>query len=166
MSGVLKSSSGKEKIKDRVPMAETLGSLCDKLTIVKLKQYHSEDAARSASLKEQQEQLAVEIEEFISDAVSGRIPVDRLRFSANKVFKSQGNEIREVKGTIGSVFGRLAEVNCLLWHEQEKVYEFEKVPVAEKDKVVKQLAVLNLERTKCIDEIDTVFARLVGGKKA
>ena len=38
-------------------MAETLGSLCDKLTIVKLKQYHSEDAARLQSLKQQEQQL-------------------------------------------------------------------------------------------------------------
>ena len=28
-------------------MAETLGSLCDKLTIVKLKQWHTDDPARS-----------------------------------------------------------------------------------------------------------------------
>jgi len=41
------------------------------------------------------------------------------------------------------------------------VYEFEKVPVSEKDRVVKRLAILNLERTKCIDEIDATFAKLV-----
>ncbi|MBF0123250.1 MAG: hypothetical protein HQL21_07605 [Candidatus Omnitrophica bacterium] len=146
-------------------MAETLGSLCDKLTIVKLKQYHSEDKERLASLNDQQGQLVAEIEEFISDAVSGVIPVNKLTFRANKVFKSQGNEIQEIKGTIGCVFGKLAEVNCRLWHEQEKVYEFEKVPVLEKDKVVKQLAILNLERTRCIDEIDAAFVKLVGRER-
>jgi hypothetical protein len=38
-------------------MAETLGMLCDKLTIVKLKQYHSEDEARLKSLALQADQL-------------------------------------------------------------------------------------------------------------
>lgn len=146
-------------------MAETLGSLCDKLIIVKLKQYHSEDKERLLSLEQQQNQLAAEIEEFILDAVSGVIPINKLTFRSYKVFKSQGNEIQEIKGTIGNVFSKLAETNCLLWHEQDKAYEFEKVPVSEKDKVVKQMAILNLERTKCIDEIDATFVKLVEQKK-
>lgn len=142
-------------------MAETLGTLCDKLTIVKLKQFHSEEGERLRSLAEQQEQLISEIEDFITDAVSGSIPANRLTFRSNKVYKSKNNEIQSVKGTIGSVFGKLAEVNCLLWHEQEKVYEFEKVAAEEKDSVVKKLAILNLERTNCIDEIDMTLVRLI-----
>lgn len=142
-------------------MAETLGSLCDKLTIIKLKQYHSSDQERLASLGEQQIQLISEIEEFVSDAVSGLIPIERLTFRSNKVFKSTGNETQEIKGSIGIVFGKLAEINCQLWHEQEKVYEFEKVPVDQKNTVVKQLAILNLERTKCIDEIDANLVKLI-----
>jgi hypothetical protein len=55
-------------------------------------------------------------------------------------------------------------VNCRLWHEQEKVYDFEKIPVDEKDKVVKNLALMNLERNKCIDKINSLFAELVGKK--
>jgi hypothetical protein len=55
----------------------------------------------------------------------------------------------------------LADVNCKLWHEQEKVYEFEMVPVEQKDAVVKLLALLNLERNKCIDAINVQFADLV-----
>ncbi len=142
-------------------MAETLGSLCDKLTIVKLKQYHSEDQERLKSLSGQEVNLKTEIDEYISDALNGIIPVDRLTFKANKIFKQQGNEISEIKGSIGEVFAKLAEVNCLLWHEQEKVYEFETVPIEEKDIVVKKLAILNLERNKCMDEIDTGFQNMV-----
>lgn len=145
-------------------MSETLGSLCDKLTIVRLKQYHSEDAEKLLNLEQQTNQLIGEIEEFVLDAVSGVTPLNKLTFRANKVFNRQGNEIQEIKGTIGNVFSKLAEINCLLWHEQEKVYEFEKVPNTEKDRVVKQLAILNLQRTKCIDEIDTTFVKLVEDK--
>lgn len=142
-------------------MAETLGSLCDKLTIVKLKQYHSEDVARLESLAVQEKQLATEINDFITDAFTGVIPLNQLTFKANKVFKQQGNEVKEVTGNIGEVFARLAQVNCDLWHEQEKVYEFENVLPEDKNHVVKQLAILNLERNKCIDNIDVSLTKLV-----
>ncbi len=147
-------------------MAETLGMLCDKLTIVKLKEYHTEDPQRLESLKGQSILLQEEINEYVAQAISGQIPVNRLSFAANKVFKKEGNEIAEVVGQIGEVFYQLADVNCRLWHEQEKVYEFEKVPMEEKDKVVKQLAVLNLERNRCIDSINNQLIDLVKVKNS
>lgn len=142
-------------------MAETLGSLCDKLTIVKLKQWHSEDEIRLKSLAVQEKQLQQEMNEFISAAISGQIPIDRLTFDSNKVYKKEGNYVHEVIGSIGEIFSQLAHVNCNLWHEQEKVYEFEKVAGSEKDRVVRQLAILNLERNKCIDGIDGSFQAMV-----
>lgn len=146
-------------------MAETLGMLCDKLTIIKLKEYHTEDAARLESLRKQAVLLQQEIDEYIGLAFSGAIPPERLTFAANKVYKKEGNEVPDVMGKIGEVFYQLADVNCRLWHEQEKVYEFEQVPAGEKDKVVKKLAVLNLERNKCIDSINDQLATLVKGSK-
>ncbi len=142
-------------------MAETLGMLCDKLTIVKLKQYHTTDEVRLISLNKQCDQLQIEIDEYFSDGFAGNIPSERLTFASNKVFKQQGNEVKEIHGKIGEVFSQLADVNCKLWHEQEKVYEFETVPVDQKDTVVKLLALLNLERNKCIDAINLQFSELV-----
>lgn len=142
-------------------MAETLGTLSDKLTIVKLKQYHTEDETRLASLAKQESQLQGEIDEFIQAAASGSIPTEKLTFSANKVYKKEGNETAEISGSLGEIFSLLADTNCRLWHVQEKVYEFETVPVEEKDAVVKQLAILNLERNKCIDEMDKTFRSLI-----
>jgi len=142
-------------------MAETLGSLCDKLTIVKLKQWHSEDLERLNSLAEQEKQLQNEINEFIEAAISGAIPSERLTFSSNKVFRKEGNFVADINGSIGEVFSQLALVNCSLWHEQEKVYEFEKVAIEDKDIVVKQLALLNLQRNKCIDCIDNQFRIII-----
>ena len=142
-------------------MAETLGMLCDKLTIVKLKQYHTTDELRLQSLDSQASQLQTEIDEYFADAISGNIPISRLTFASNKVFKKEGNDVGEVVGKIGEIFYQLANVNCTLWHEQEKVYEFKEVPLDEKDTVVKQLALLNLERNKCIDAINTQFSQIV-----
>jgi hypothetical protein len=141
-------------------MAETLGSLCDKLIIVKLKQFHNEDKNRLESLQQQEIQLTDEINQFVSDAFAGNIPVEKLKFATNKVYKQLGNETREITGSIGSVFSELAKVNCDLWHEQEKVYVFETVPNHEKDIVVKKLAILNLERNKCMDTINEVLINL------
>jgi len=138
-------------------MAETLGMLCDKLTIIKLKQFHTVDNDRLESLKLQSNQLQQEIDEYILDALNGHINPDRMTFAANKVFKTEGNIVEEVNGDFGTTFYQLADVNCRLWHEQEKVYEFEKVLPEEKDKVVKQLALLNLERNKCIDRLNDLF---------
>ena len=67
-------------------MAETLGSLCDKLTIIKLKQWHSEDPDRLRSLESQQRQLVDEINTFVSDAAQGKIAIDRLTFA---LFRSE-----------------------------------------------------------------------------
>ena len=145
-------------------MAETLGMLCDKLTIVKLKEYHTADAARLQSLASQAHQLQEEIDEYIKDAASGKILSERMTFASNKVFKKEGNTVEEVTGNFGDIFYRLADVNCRLWHEQEKVYEFEKVEHGDKDNVVKQLSLLNLERNKCIDAINTQFMQLIKTK--
>lgn len=142
-------------------MAETLGMLCDKLTIVKLKQYHTEDEERLKSLGTQAIQLQEEIDTYIKDAITGKIDPARMIFASNKVFKKEGNAVLEISGNFGEVFYQLADVNCRLWHEQEKVYEFENVPAGDKDKVVKQLALLNLERNKCIDSINDQFALLI-----
>jgi hypothetical protein len=145
-------------------MAETLGSLCDKLTVVKLKQWHTTDPQRLESLTGQEAQLTDEINEFIGAAAAGAIPFDRLMFAANKVYASPQGAADAISGTIGEVVSRLAGVNCALWHEQEKVYEFGKIPPDRKDGVIQELARLNLDRNKCIEEIDRLVRDLIAGR--
>jgi len=142
-------------------MAETLGTLGDKLTTVKLKQWHTDDPARLESLSKQEVQLQNEIDEFIHAAITGQIPPERLTFAANKVYKKEGNETKEIVGDLGEIFSQLAETNCKLWHVQEKVYEFEQIPMEQKDAVIRELAIVNLERNQCIDELDKAFASIV-----
>lgn len=142
-------------------MAETLGTLADKLTTVKLKLWHTDDAERIASLTAQEKQLEDEINEFVGAAIAGQISIERLTFAANKVYKKEGNAISDFSGSIGELFSQLAETNCKLWHVQEKVYEFEQIPAAQKDEVIRELAVVNLERNQCIDRLDQEFQRSV-----
>jgi hypothetical protein len=142
-------------------MAETLGSLCDKLTTVKLKRWHTDDPDRLQSLAKQEEQLNEEINEFVAAAISGDIPLERLTFASNKVYKKEGNIVPELRGSLGQTFAQLAETVCKLWHVQEKVYEFETIPISEKDGVIKELAIVNLERNQCIDRVDEQFRSFV-----
>ena len=142
-------------------MAETFGSLVDKLSIVKLKQWHSIDPLRLTSLSEQEIDLQKEINEYVSDACLGRIPRQRLLSFSNKVYKKEGNEVSQITGNLGVVISRLVQTNCQIWHEQEKAYDFESVPQEEKNKVVKNLAKFNLERNFCIDEINRQFVTVV-----
>lgn len=145
-------------------MAETLGSLCDKITIVKLKQWHSDSPEKLQSLGDQQRQLEEEIDQFVTGAIEGSIPRERLTFAANKVYKKNSNPVSEIRGSVGEVFSHLAEVNCKLWHEVEKGYDIENVPAEDRDKLIKQLAILNLERNQCIDQIDRQFAHSLDSK--
>jgi len=142
-------------------MAETLGSLCDKLATVQLKLWHSDDPDRLQSLRAQEQQLQDEIDEFLRAAISGEIPIDRLTFAQNKVYKKEGNEVPEFNGTLGETFAQLAQTVCKLWHVQEKVYEFEEIPVEQKDGVIKELAIVNLQRNQCIDRLDEEFRRAI-----
>lgn len=142
-------------------MAETLDTLCDKLTVLQLKHWHSEDARKRDSLARQGLELRNEIDELLADALAGEVPLARLHYASHKVYKREGNETPEITGSLGTVVARLAHVNCDLWHEQEKVYDFAAVPADRKDGVVKRLAVLNLERNQCIDAIDRTFQQIV-----
>lgn len=142
-------------------MAETLGSLCDKLTIVKLKQWHSTDKTKLESLQDQCKKLSDEIDEYLFGAAAGEISPEKIKSPSNKVYKEADNPTREFLGTIGSIASELATVNCALWHEQERVYEFDRVPTTEKDSVIKKLAILNLERNKCIESIDANLFEII-----
>ena len=135
--------------------------MCDKLTTVKLKRWHTDDPDRLRSLAEQENQLHEEIDEFVRAAIAGHIPLARLTFPSNKVYKKDGNVVPEIRGSFGETFAQLADTVCKLWHVQEKVYEFEAIPVDQKDGVIKELAIVNLERNQCIDRLDEQFRQAV-----
>jgi hypothetical protein len=138
---------------------ETLGSLCDKLTIVKLKQYHSASYENRSVLKQQETNLKKEIDMYITDAVAGRIKLEVLSAPHCKVYSG---EIPVTPITnIGEAFNRLARVNIAVWHLQEKVFGFEDVPEDKRVGVIKSIAVLNVERNDCIDRINTLFSELI-----
>jgi hypothetical protein len=142
-------------------MAETLGSLCDKLIVVKLKEGHTDDDIKLRSLAEQGKQLSDEIDTYLNDAAHGKILVEKLVFSPNKIYYQQGNEIKAIVDTVGNLVGNLASVNCKLWHVQEQVYTFNQIKPEDKDVVIQTLSKLNLQRNQIIEELDTQFKKII-----
>jgi hypothetical protein len=127
---------------------ETLGSLIDKLTIVKLKQFHTEfNNVRFSSLELQEESLINEIDEYVLENDARVIPANKVCDIKVKVF-----------GTIGGLISSLAITNCKIWHLQEKIYDFESVKPDAKDAVIGSIARLNIKRTALIEEIDKEFS--------
>ena len=51
-------------------MSETLGYLCDKLTIIKLKQWHSQDKNQLISLDIQEQELKDKIDKFMGEILN------------------------------------------------------------------------------------------------
>lgn len=125
-----------------------MGSLVDKLTIIKLKMYHTEDKGKWGELCWQSLLLKDEIDEFIAN------PPKNLYFPSHKVCDIK----YAVNGTMGVLISDLAHTNCAIWHLQEDIYNFHNVAPSEKDFVVDGIANLNIKRTNLIEEIDKEFS--------
>ena len=131
---------------------ETLGSLVDKLSIVKLKQFHTDDLNKQGNLGTQENLLIDEINNYICN------PPKNLVIPANKVYSGVKNFA--LQGTIGELIEKLIIINCDLWHAQEKVYDFVNVPVDKKDIVIQDIAALNIQRNHCMEAIDKEFEKI------
>jgi hypothetical protein len=134
---------------------ETLGSLCDKLIVVELKIFHTDDVEET-NLHEQRKKLCEEIDQYVVNAVVRKIDPDNLTFDANKVY-DKDIVVPDFVGGIGTLLVTLFNVNCEIWHDVDKSYLAETIPADELCGLVKRLAVLNLHRNKCIDAINTQF---------
>jgi hypothetical protein len=141
---------------------ETLGSLCDKLIVVKLKAYHTKaiDKERQEKLSSQERELRAEINGYINAAVSGEIPKELLTFESNKIHTGLLVTDIAVASIAGSI-ATLANINCDIWHLQERMYNFNKVPADKKDIVIRNISALNVQRGKCVDDINNQFKELI-----
>lgn len=135
-------------------MAETLGSLCDKLIITNLKKSHTNDLEKIDSLGRQIELLKSEIDSYLVDALKGVIPIERLNFAAHKVYNKSKYLIDEPIPRFGEAINELSSINIKLWDTQDKVYNFSDLQPKEKEETIVHLATLNLERNKLIEEIN------------
>jgi hypothetical protein len=138
-------------------VADTLGSLCDKLIITQLKRIHTNDLAKLESINDRIDVLKEEIDEFLALVISGNLKPNRILVRTNKVYDESKFSVSSQSLSIGEAVESLLVVNLALWKEQEKVYNFEQVPKDEKNLVIRNLAQLNLDRNVLIEKIDELF---------
>ena len=157
-------------------MAETLGSLVDKLAIKSIREFYLKKMVGSRSsrfsrpqlkeklrvLKKQKKLLLSEVEEFIIWAAKG-----------NTVLKEEKLKLYnkpQLVGKIGAVnfiskaIDELSKKNLELWHLEDEARR-EDVSLAYIGRVKKKIDFANQQRNDLIDKIDELFKKKIKGFK-
>ena len=153
-------------------MAETLGSLIDKLSIKNLRYWHlDEDSqARDSSDPQKQElidkmdlvdrqrkELLEEIDVFLSSALAGEV---RIRDEKVKLYKNLNVTSSEDLNHLGEAVSKLAMSNIKLWHLEDEVRR-EDLPDADIVKTKRKIDTNNQERNNFMDKVDEILENFV-----
>ena len=153
-------------------MAETLGSLIDKLSIKNLRYWHlDEDSqARDASDPQKQEliakmelvdrqrkELLEEIDVFLSSALAGEV---RIRDEKVKLYKNLNVTSAEDVNRLGEAVSKLAMSNVKLWHLEDEVRR-EDLPDTDIVKTKRKIDTNNQERNNFMDKVDEILENFV-----
>ena len=153
-------------------MAETLGSLIDKLSIKNLRYWHlDEDSqARDASdprkqelmdkmelVDRQRKELLEEIDVFLSSALAGEV---RIRDEKVKLYKNLNVTSAENVNHLGEAVSKLAMSNIKLWHLEDEVRR-EDLPDTDIVKTKRKIDTNNQERNNFMDKIDEILENFV-----
>lgn len=144
-------------------MAETLGSLVDKLSIKNLRLWHLDEAKGMEGYEEkrrlivgQRDRLILEIDEFTREAVKGNVV---LREEKIKLYnKPEEKGLFNHLDRIGEAVDQLASQNILLWHLEDRIRE-EELPDAGIVQLKRQIDKANQKRNDLIDKIDELFEK-------
>jgi len=157
-------------------MAETLGSLIDKLTIKGIREFHivqmieSKDAkfpqkelrAKRAVLLRQKKALMAEIDEFIRQAVLAGAAVKDEKLKLYNAAKDIGRIPNTDK--IGEAISGLALKNLQLWHLEDEARRTD-AGLEYIGRIKRKIDLANQQRNDYIDRIDELFDRAIRDKK-
>ena len=153
-------------------MAETLGSLIDKLSIKNLRYWHlDEDSqARDASDPQNQElidkmdlvdrqrkELLEEIDVFLNSALAGEV---RIRDEKVKLYKNLNVTSADDVNHLGEAVSKLAMSNIKLWHLEDEVRR-EDLPDTDIVKTKRKIDTNNQERNNFMDKVDEILENFV-----
>jgi len=158
-------------------MAETLGSLVDKITIKEIRKYHLQemlehkdgkfpaDAINSkiTLLNKQIKTMAAEIDGFIVSALKGKI---HLRDEKLKIYNAleDMNKIPQF-ASLGATISGLAQKNLELWHLEDEARRKD-VTLEYIGGIKKKIDSANQQRNDLIDKIDKRLEDMVKNKPA
>ena len=149
-------------------MAETLGSLIDKLTIKSIREFYLQKMIKSgkaqfsrkslfqklAVVKSQKKHLLREVEDMVVLALEAKIP---LRDDKVKLYNKleQIGKIGTI-GTLAQAIDALARKNMQLWQLEDEARR-EDVPLQYIGKIKRKIDFANQQRNDLIDTVDRLF---------
>ena len=153
-------------------MAETLGSLIDKLSIKNLRYWHLDEDAQARDVSDPQKQelmdkmelvdrqrkeLLEEIDVFLSSALAGEV---RIRDEKVKLYKNLNVTSAENVNHLGEAVSKLAMSNIKLWHLEDEVRR-EDLPDTDIVKTKRKIDTNNQERNNFMDKVDEILENFV-----
>ena len=157
-------------------MAETLGSLVDKLTIKALREFHINEMKQNENTKfskseldeklevlaRQKEDLKIEIDGYLAAAFAGDIILkeEKLKLYNNPDIIGKIGEIKGVSGAIE----KLSQKNIELWHLEDEARR-EDVPLEYIGEIKRKIDVTNQHRNDSIDTIDEMLEKFIRSNK-
>ena len=153
-------------------MAETLGSLIDKLSIKNLRYWHIDEVlqAKDASdpqmeelkakrdlVDSQRKDLLGEIDAFLEAALAGEV---KIRDEKVKLYKNLNVASSDGLNNLGKAVSGLAMSNIKLWHLEDEVRR-EDLPDSEIVKTKRTIDTTNQERNNFMDKVDEILESTV-----
>ena len=153
-------------------MAETLGSLIDKLSIKNLRYWHLDEDSQARDLSDPQKQelmdkmelvarqrkeLLEEIDVFLSSALAGEV---RIRDEKVKLYKNLNVTSADDVNHLGEAVSKLAMSNIKLWHLEDEVRR-EDLPDTDIVKTKRKIDTNNQERNNFMDKVDEILENFV-----
>ena len=153
-------------------MAETLGSLIDKLSIKNLRYWHLDEDAQTKDASDpqkeeligkmklvdrQRKEVLQEIDVFLAAAFAGKV---RIRDEKVKLYKNFNVTSSEDLNNLGETVSKLAMSNIKLWHLEDEVRQ-EDLPDADIVKIKRTIDTNNQERNNFMDKVDEILENFV-----
>ena len=157
-------------------MAETLGSLIDKLSIKNLRYWHLDEDAQARDVSDpqkkeliakmelvdrQRKELSEEIDAFLNAALASEV---RIRDEKVKLYKNLNVSSSEDLNRLGETVSKLAMSNIKLWHLEDEVRR-EDLPDSEIVKIKRTIDTNNQERNNFMDKVDEILEGSVKNQK-
>ena len=158
-------------------MAETLGSLIDKLSIKNLRYWHLDELIQqenSSNLKteelkakliiveSQRKDLLNEIDTFLAAALAGEVKVCDEKV---KLYRNTNVSSLENVSKLGEAVSELAMSNTRIWHLEDEVRR-EDLLDSEVVKLKRKIDQNNQERCNLVDKVDEILGRAANQKSS
>jgi len=157
-------------------MAETLGSLIDKLSIKSLRYWHLEESIQSEDISDtktkelkekldlvdsQRQELRDEINSFLVAALAGDVKIcdEKVKLYRNTNVSSFDNVNK-----LGEAVSELAIRNNRMWHLEDEVRR-EDLPDSEIVQLKRRIDQTNQERCDLVDKVDEILKKATNLKK-